>query len=139
MAVATSPETAFRRVANHAESIRNDDAHRVETMSVGDMWAQGDIGFASLAEIPSKAILILRPAAQLSPGNTQGSRHLVADLSAVKLYSLADPTPLDGPIIDAPNGVTVTHPEHGDVTLPPGVYGVIYQRAFSDELRRVLD
>lgn len=139
MAVMTRPETAFRRVASHAESIQNDDAHRVETMSAGDMWAQGDIGLLCLAEKPSTAEPIVRPAAQLAPGNTQGSRHTIADLSTVKLYRVKNPTPLDGPVIEAPKGLTVEHPEHGDVTLPPGVYGVIYQRAFATTLRRVLD
>ena len=137
--VITKPETAFRRVQKQAEKIKNDDAHTIATCSPGDMWPQGDIGILCLASLPKGAKLDHRPTAQLAPGTTQGSRHCITDLSSVTIFRLAEPTPLDGPVIEAPTGFTVEHPEHGNVTLPPGIYGVIYQRAYADELRRVLD
>jgi hypothetical protein len=132
-------EKEFTRIQRHAENIRNDEPHAVETASAGDMWAQGDIGLVCLASVPKGATLVANPSAKLAPGTTQGSRHILSDMTSVRLHRLKDATPLDGPVIDAPRGCTVTHPEHGDVSLPPGVYGVIYQRAFADELRRVQD
>jgi hypothetical protein len=142
MATATrqvKAETAFGQVRKHAESIRNDGEHRIEVMDPGDMWAQGDIGLLMLPGVPPGAKRIDRPSAQLAPGTTQGSRHTLATLGGIALYTPADPTPLDGPLIEAPAGCRVEHPEHGDVELPPGVYAVVYQRAFADELRRVVD
>lgn len=130
---------AFEEVREHAESIKNDEAHAIPSMDVGDMWAQGDVGFLRLAKLPAGVTKIAKPSAQLAPGTTQGSRHCLTTLDGVTLYRLANPTPLDGPVIDAPNGCEVDHPEHGNVTLPPGVYGVTFQRAYAAELRRVQD
>jgi hypothetical protein len=132
-------ETAFRRVQRQAESIKNDAAHTVETCSAGDAWAQGDLLIVCLPALPTDAKPDPHPSAQLAPGTTQGSRHCIGDLAAVKLYRLTDPTPLDGPLIEAPAGVTIEHPEHGNVTLPAGVYAVVYQRSFGEDLRRVQD
>lgn len=132
-------EKELTRIQTHAEKIRNDEAHEIATASPGDMWAQGDIGIVCLASLPAGSVLEKKPSRQLAPGTTQGSRHCIADMSNVRLHRLADPTPLDGPVIEAPQGCAIEHPEHGNVTLPPGVYGVIYQRAYADELRRVQD
>ena len=130
---------ALTQIQTHAEKIKNDDAHVIETCSPGDMWAQGDVGILCIESVPAGATLIEKPSRQLAPGTTQGSRHCIADMATVRLYRVADANPLDGPVIDAPHGVTVEHPEHGDISLPSGVYAVIYQRAYADELRRVQD
>jgi hypothetical protein len=132
-------EKEFTRIQRHAEKIANDAAHEVVTASPGDMWAQGDIGLICLKGLPEGCVVDTRPVAQLAPGMTQGSRHCIADIMSVRLHRLADPTPLDGPIIEASEGFTVTHPEHGDVSLPAGTWGVIYQRAYADDLRRIQD
>lgn len=132
-------EKELTRIQRHAEKIRNDEPHVIATASTGDMWPQGDVGLICLDGLPSGCTIEKNPSAQLAPGTTQGSRHCITDLASVRLYRLADPTPLDGPIIEAPSGVTVDHPEHGAITLPAGVYGCIYQRAYADELRRVQD
>jgi len=133
------PVAAFNKVQKRAEKICNSDAHTVATCSPGDTWAQGDIGIVCLKEPPVDAVAEMKPRAQLAPGTTQGSRHCIQKLSSVRVYRLASPTPLDGPIIEALEGFTVTHPEHGWITLPPGVYAIIYQRQFADEIKRVLD
>jgi hypothetical protein len=130
---------AFVEVAAHAEKIKNDAAHKVEIIDIGEAWAQGDIAIIRLAGLPQGANPIDRPSAQLALGTTQGSRHVIADMATVKLYTLPDATPLDGPIIESSCGFTVEHPEHGDVSLPAGTYAVVYQRAFAEELRRIED
>lgn len=129
----------FSDVREYAERIKNDESHVVETCSPGDMWVQGDIGIMCLDGLPLDAEVDPKPQSQLAPGTTQGSRHCIVDLSAVTIYRLKSPSPLDGPIIEAPRGFTVEHPEHGDVTMPAGVYAIVYQRAFAQELRRVQD
>lgn len=129
----------FETLKQHAETIRNDAEHRIETMSPGDCWAQGDIGIVCLKSLPVGSAKIVKPSAQLAPGTTQGSRHCLRRLRGVTLYRIAEPTPLDGPVIDAPKGCAIDHPEHGNVVLPPGIYAIVYQRAYADELRRVQD
>src|SRR3990167_10077441 len=74
---------------------------------------QGDLYFAKLTTVPAGALPWTLPHGQLVPGNTQGSRHTV-NLAQARLYTLPHPTALDGPIIDAPGGVVISHPEHGD-------------------------
>ena len=130
---------AFGEIARHAEKIKNDEHQTAGEMSVGDAWAQGDIALVRLEAVPNNAVRVKSPSPQLAPGNTQGSRHVLESLTGVTVYTLADPTALDGPILDCPKGCTVTHPEHGWVTLRPGVYGVVYQRQLADDLRRVAD
>jgi hypothetical protein len=129
----------FEAVKFHAESIRNDGEHRVEVMDPGDCWAQGDIGILMIQAVPAGAKVSKSPSAQLAPGNTQGSRHVLESMEGLTLYEIDNATPLDGPVIDAPSGCRVNHPEHGDVTLPTGVYAIVYQRAFAEELRRIQD
>ena len=99
---------------------------------------QGDLYFARMEAYPPDRRLWPFTHGQLAPGTTQGSRHTV-DLTRVTLWLLADPGPLDGPIIEAPSGVEICHPEHAHHIYPPGLYRVTYQRAYAQELRRVLD
>lgn len=139
MKASLTPARILKHLQKHAESIRNDDEHAIATMSPGDAWAQGDLLLVCLDRVPDGAVKLREPSAQLAPGTTQGSRHCLAALDGITMYRLRDTTPLDGPVIEAPGGCRVNHPEHGDVTLPPGVYGVVYQRAYAEELRRVLD
>lgn len=131
---------SFNRVKESAEAIKCDQPQRFpEAASVGDCWRQGDVYLTRLGEVPHGCRKIDQPEAQLAPGTTQGSRHVLDSLDGVTLYELDNATPLDGPVLETTCERTVTHPEHGDLVLPPGVYGVTYQRAYADELRRVAD
>ena len=138
MSVTATTERAFSEVLRHAEKIRNDADHRIEVMEPGDAWAQGDILILRLKSLPLGAVAI-KSVSQLAPGTTQGSRHCIADPSAIRMYRLAITTPLDGPILVAESEFMVEHPEHGNVTCPAGVYAIRYQRAFAEELKRQLD
>lgn len=125
-----------------AEQYRDTDHHTVETMAVGECWAQGDLGIQFLgAKKPAGISRMSKPTAQLAPGETQGSRHILTNMADCKLYEFDRAHPLVGPVIEAPNGVDVDHPEHGRVTLKePGFYAVRFQRAYdAQELRRVAD
>lgn len=138
-AILTATEKAFRKLNRHAEKIKNDEHQFAGEMSIGDAWAPGDIALVKLDAVPLGAVVVESPSLQLASGTTQGSRHCLESLDGITVYSRSDATPLDGPILDAPSGLRVNHPEHGDVSLRPGVYAVVYQRAFAEELRRVQD
>ena len=136
--------SAFAAVREHAEAIRNDEHQTIATMSPRDAWAQGDLLLVCLSEKPAVRLdRVESPALQLAPGDTQGSRHCLESLDGITVWRRGDPgdgeDPLDGPILEAPRGLRVNHPEHGDVSLPPGIYSVVYQRAYAEELRRIED
>lgn len=139
-------QDVYTEVQEHAEAIKNDAEHDLrDTFEVGDAWAQGDILIRKIKEVPpgTKAV---PPVAQLAPGTTQGSRHCINSLSdlngdhvGIKMYHFENPTALQGPVFTVAKECTVTHPEHGDVKIGKGTYGIEYQRAFAEELKRRLD
>lgn len=103
--------------------------------SIGDSFRQGDIYITKCESVPS-AYSKIKPVVQLAPGNTQGSRHCLENLSGVEMYRNENPSLLEGPVIVLNCEKTITHPEHGHVTLPPGVYSITYQRNL-DEMERI--
>lgn len=140
----TTTKTVFSELQRHAEQIRTDAPHDLSRMEVGDEWRQGDVGIVRLPDdfISKRSPRLISSAAavQLAPGNTQGSRHCLDSLSGVEAWSLKDATPLDGPVLRLSEPRSIFHPEHGDLlSLPPGTYGVVYERAYAEELRRVMD
>ena len=135
----TTVDSVFERVKQQAEAIASDAEHTIPVMYIGDEVRQGDIYITRIPGVPHGAELVESPTRQLAPGTTQGSRHCLRSLDGVKVYRMRNAGPLDGPIIDAPGGCTIDHPEHGNRTLPGGTYAVTYQRAFAEELRRVQD
>ena len=79
--------------------------------------------------------------AQLAPGNTQGSRHIIADesLMHVKICRcLSERNPILGDIIHAEKAWRVNHPEHDPFMMPAGSYIVAYQLDWKTK-RRVHD
>ena len=78
---------------------------------------------------------------QLVPGNTQGAKHCLASLSGVKLYRPTAWGPnydgLHGPALELSKPATITHPTHGDVTIPAGSTVLChYQREWDQEQKR---
>ena len=114
-------------------------AEALDAYPLGKIFAQqGDI-YLSKAPISSVAKGARAQSGQLAPGTTQGSRHCV-DPAKVRISTPdALASPLQGPTLYAKESFTITHPEHGHITLPPGCYRVTYQRAYADEMRRVMD
>lgn len=139
MATKTEAKQALQQVRRTAKAKCKPDPQTYGPMSPGDFARQGDVYVTCIARVPRDAVKVTKPSRQVAEGKTQGSRHLVDDLSAVTQYRLAAPTVLDGPVIDAPRGFSLLHPEHGDMTFAPGVYQIGYQRQFAEELRRVRD
>ena len=141
----------YTRVATAAESIRNDEPATIATMSAGDVVRQGDLYLVAIDEMPASAGRY--PGRQLTPGSTQGSRHVVegectlytpqaASAQAILdrlIPAAAGSLHFFGPVVLAAGPVTITHPEHGHRTLPAGTYLTTYQRSWADEIRRQVD
>ena len=126
------------QIVDIAENIKCDLTQRFpEAASPGDFWRQGDIYITLLDSLPENAERVVVNL-QLAPGTTKGSRHILSH-GNLRMYRLSGAGALTGPIVKNKRTVTVTHPEHGNVVLPPGIYAITYQRAFADELRRQLD
>lgn len=129
---------AVSRVRDGAKHAAHDGV-RSPNLSVGDHVRQGDLYIWALEEIPSGAVPMGAVHLQLAPGTSQGSRHALDSADGVSMFSLRTPNALQGPMFMLDQPRTITHPEHGHITLPPGCYGVTYQRAYADELRAVRD
>lgn len=129
---------ALRRIDAHAEQIKNDESHTLGALSRADTWAQGDVGLVVLDELPDNCEKIAA-VPQLAPGSTRGSRHCLVSLTGITMYRMNKATPLDGPIIESLFGFEIDHPDHGNVICPPGIYGVVYQRQYAEDLRAVQD
>jgi hypothetical protein len=149
--------TAYAEVARAAEAIRSDAHEAIATLSPGDVVRQGDLYITCLEGEPPGG----RPAGtrQLAPGTTRGARHVVEgdcdvlevpDAAAItalrRVIPRADAGQFVGPLIRARGPVTITHPEHGDRTLPgDACYLVTYQRSWNaeersrEQMRRWLD
>jgi len=117
-----------------------DDSLKVIAPIVGVPVAQGDINLWLLPKLPDGVVEAL-PDPQLAPGTTRGSRHCIrqSDMKHTKFYGLANPNPLQGPILVFEKETTIEHPEHGDQLWPAGVVAVTYQRRHAEEIRRSQD
>lgn len=134
-------------IVQHAESIKCDLPQQFPVAaSPGDTFRQGDLYITLLDDLPEHCVYAPQQDLQLAPGQTKGSRHILDHHKGVAIYFRARSTPLDGPILHLTEQRTVTHPEHGHVILPPGIYAITYQRAYdplqdphSSTFRRVMD
>lgn len=137
MSTTTDVTRAFQEIQESLESIKNDETQRFPVAaSVGDYIRQGDI-LITLMEKPEG--VSADPILQLAPGTTKGSRHILSH-GDVGYYARTG-NDLVGPCIQPRREVTVTHPEHGDWVLPADgrTYGITYERAMAEEIRRVAD
>jgi hypothetical protein len=146
-------ELTIKDVVDHAKTIANGDHDVVkpgmpqtfsDAATDGDMIWQGDLGIGiTSGGIPDGYKRIEMPENLcLVPGtdDTIGSRHCLATSEGVEVYvpEVWDETVLDGPYLRVANGATVTHPKHGDVTIPScfNEVQIIYQREMDEETKR---
>lgn len=125
-----------------------------EAATVGDGVWQGDVGISIIGFCPP---VVKKPKfkapkgyvrvenvgtalkVQLGSENTQGSSHLLDSASGVEMYHPAnwDDDMTDGPIMLLTEERTITHPVHGDVTIPAGnIVKIHYQREYDRELEK---
>lgn len=135
----TTAIKTLEKVRRTADVHKHPSVRRAGSLGDFDYVRQGDIYLHKLPALPMGVKRASKPSAQVAPGSTQGSRHCIGDLSKVTIYEMPNANALQGPIIEAPQGFTMEHPEHGHQQLEAGVYAVTFQRAFAETLRRVAD
>lgn len=125
-------------VQEHAESIKTDELqHFPEAASHCDYHRQGDVYVIKLDSVPD-GFEECQVERQLAPGNTRGSRHILSH-GNVTMYKNPNANVLQGTVFKTDSGVTIEHPDHGDLKCPPGIYGITYQRLMADEIKRAQD
>lgn len=118
----------------------------IEKIKLGEYGRQGDIYLVSIDDF-DKNLYTLRTNGdrQLTPGNTQGSRHLVDE--GVEIWDLKTPsrpvkTPrgymLKGAVIRSKDFFAQPHPEHADFNYHGGTYQVCHQVDLRT-MKRVID
>lgn len=128
---------AIEQVKESVDKVKSNHTRQFpEAASIGDSFRQGDIYITLQSKVPTDYSEEKNPRTQLAIGNTQGSRHCLENLVGVKVYRAKNPDMLEGPYIKLSQPKVITHPEHGHVSLPIGVYSITYQRNL-DELERV--
>lgn len=113
-------------------------------------YRQGDVLIEQIAEIPSTARKQRRAKKViLAHGEITGHHHQLQVADPADWWkgeqeiapTLEKPKTLAGELfLGLPQGGVVTHPEHGQIILPPGNFRVIRQREYSpEEIRNVAD
>lgn len=132
--------TTLDKIESTAEKIKSDDQQTFPVAAIdGDHFRQGDIYIWKRDSIPASAIKAKKKDAQLAPGTSKGSRHILDSLEGVEVFQIDSSDPLQGPFLKTGQERVVTHPEHGNVLLPAGCYEITYQLAYAEERRRVED
>lgn len=96
---------------------------------------QGDIFFEKVASVPAgyryNPELSSTGRIVLAEGEVTGHFHEIVDTETVVL-SPEDKSAIDDLILHVrnPEGATVVHPEHGPITLEPGLWKVARQREY---------
>ena len=112
----------------------------IDRIDIGKVVRQGDVYVHAVAENHPKGKEA--KSRQLAIGTTQGSRHVAEAPSSVYEGTAAPEwcgqTTFVGPRIVSQERFTITHPEHAQVSLPPGHYQVTHQLD-AKTLQRVQD
>ncbi len=98
------------------------------------MWRHGDVFIQACDGIPSGATKL--PHCILAKGELTGHAHRIEDRGVAELFRQ------QGTLFLRVTGecATVTHEEHGPISLEQGTYRVWIQREYSpEEIRRVVD
>lgn len=121
------------RVSTSARTGANPETRvvRNETeLGFGEYIRQGDVYIQRLplnTELPGTSESKRENPAQLAPGNTVGSRHILRSVPEVKILDRVGQGELAGPVFYAPNGFYLEHPKHADVDCSlPGCYEVSF-------------
>lgn len=124
----------IRESAKHMPEVRV-----VAGMKVGEVVRQGDIYIERVPSIRGQGKAV--ESRQLAPGTSKGSRHILAESAAVKLFE-AQPELESragfqvGPAIEALGDVTVTHPEHAWIKIVGDKMKRCYQVWFQADFAR---
>jgi len=99
------------------------------------LYRQGDVLFRRIESILGEDA-VKRENGVIAYGEATGHSHAIADLEAAEVLDCGR----DLYVHVSNNGVSIKHPEHATIVLPPGDYQVTIQREYSPkEIRRVVD
>ena len=103
------------------------------TLPMGCTIRQGDVMLTRRALGHSDSVkTVPTENRQLAPGDSIGSRHVLR--AGPSVFTRLEATALQGPLVEAPNGIYLEHPTHGDIDCRlPGCYEVTYPRDFGVE------
>lgn len=109
----------------------------------GDMIWQGDLGIGiTSGGVPKEYVKVdeIKNLCLVPGDETIGSRHCLSSVDGVEMWipSTWDATVLDGPYLRLSEGATITHPIHGDVSIPAcfNEVQIMYQREYDVEQAR---
>lgn len=135
-----------RKIANgeHETLTPGMDQEFPEAAVEGDAVWQGDLGIAIASdEVPRgyKQVEVPEDRCLVPQGDTTvGSRHCLESADGVTMWvpSTWNEESLEGPYLQFTNGLKVTHPTHGDVTIPKcfNAIQIGYQREWDAEQAR---
>lgn len=143
----------IKDVVAHAKSIADGSHDTIrpgmdmsfsEASTDGDMIWQGDLGIGiTSGGVPDGYIkvdnitnLCLVP----DQDQTIGSKHCLESANGVEMWipNVWNETSLEGPYLKTSNGIKITHPVHGNVSVPSCFkeIQIVYQREYDSELAR---
>jgi hypothetical protein len=139
--------TFTQRVRDGLEDVKPGMPASFTTACVaGDTIWQGDLGivisdsesapegFVPVSEFESDKNIKFK--GQLVPGSNTGSRHCLQEGSTAEVYlpSNWNEESFTGPFLKTKSDTVISHPVHGDVTIPGGFcIQLIYQREWDKE------
>lgn len=144
----------IEKITNYANKIKNGEHESIrpgqayefsEACTEGDMVWQGDLGIGITSSKPPKGYVKskqvhLNLIPNSNANSTVGSRHCLASAEGVTMWLPKEwnEESLDGPFLQLKNGAKITHPIHGDVTVPACFKNVqiVYQREWDQEQAR---
>lgn len=139
---------AMSEILDYAQQIKAGELEQVrpgmplrftEACQDNDRIWQGDLALTVCSKCPQNYVLADKPALQLVPGTTQGSKHCLEDLDGVTVYLPKEwnDESLVGPWLSFSKEKTIVHPTHGPVTVPAGMSVLCtYQREWDKELQK---
>lgn len=104
---------------------------------MGEVYRQGDVLIVPVDSIPAGCKPVKRDNGRviLAYGEVTGHAHAILD-EGVSQIELKE----GERYLNAPDGATITHEEHGTIVLPEGVFLIQRQKEYSpEEVRNVAD
>lgn len=139
---------SIKEIVEHAAKIKNGEHDKVqpgqplqfsEACTVNDRIWQGDLALTISDSVPEGYVKLDKLVQKLVPGDNVGARHVLDSLDGVEMYVPKEwnEESLIGPYLILTKDRTVTHPVHGDVTIPAGFsVHCTYQREYDKEQER---
>ncbi len=143
----TETMTAIQFHQELEEAAKNSpmEVRDVSTMKVGEHSRQGDVYLHRIQELPAAWDVEVAEHTQVALGQSTGSRHCASGDGIKVMWPKSRDAAVEqcpialfkdspdfrrvaiGPCVVAPNGFTLTHPEHAHHQYGPGVYLTTYQ------------